>query len=338
MKFVYSKRTTLAEYLAFWLDNYAKIGIRNSTYDTYYDIIYRHVVPNIGDIKFSKLKSEDMQKFLNNEAVSGNLRNGGKLAPKTIDNYKKMLSEAFEVAIDLDYISRNPLRRVVIERVITPEMAILSHEEEALVLSTCMTERYVNEGFAVYLALKFGMRNGEICALKWSDINFGTKSLKVCRTVHRQKNRSESAGTKTIITVGMTKTRKGERVLPFTDNVSAILLNEMRRRQNSDYYTKRNTRTDMRDYIFINKIGGFADTSTINEKFKKMLKEIGINNDKYHFHTLRHTFATRANEKNVNEKIVSYLLGHASVQFTLDRYTHVLPETARENMAIIQDG
>ena len=337
MTFDLNEETTLAEYLVYWLVNYSNATIRNSTYDTYSDIIYRHVIPNIGDIPLCELSLSDLQDFFNEQREHGNLRNNGELSAKTLDNYKKMLSKALEKAIDLEYIDRNPIRRVELTRALPPQMAVLTREEEKLMLDHCFDEEFVEFGFAAFLADKFGMRNGEICALRWSDFDLRNMTVRVSHTACRIRIREANSDKQTIISIGDTKTQNSRRVLPFTEKTGRIILNEMNRRRRSGYYETHNASRDMRDYIFVSKTGGYSDTGTINDNFKRMLKALGIDNDEYHFHTLRHTFATRAAERHVNEKVISYLLGHANVQITLDRYTHVLPDTARNDMKLIHD-
>jgi len=89
------------------------------------------------------------------------------------------------------------------------------------------------------------------------------------------------------------------------------------------------------EYIFLSDTGNVADPATVNKYFRKRLKYFGINDDNLHFHCLRHTFATRAIEKNVDIKTLSVLLGHSSVQFTLDRYAHVLSDQKRKTMEML---
>jgi integrase len=131
------------------------------------------------------------------------------------------------------------------------------------------------------------------------------------------------------------KTDKSRRDIAFTDRVRDILLDIHKRRNDIDYYGKRNADISMRDQIFLNSIGGYADTGTVEKAFKRFLKRIGIDNSAYTMHTLRHTFVTRGIEKGADIKAVSEIVGHTSVEFTLNRYGHVLDEHMRNVMTVL---
>lgn len=336
MKFTFTEKTTLTEYLDYWLDNYGCKTIGNSTYDSYRDYIDKHIAPVIGDIPMSELTLSVMQDYFNEHELTGNLRNGGRLAPKTMDNLKKMLSKAMEKAIDLDFIVKNPVRRVEISRIVKPDIRVLTRSEEKLLLDNVLTDEYREYGFAIWLALRFGLRIGEICGLKWSDFDFNKRLLHIRRTIHRNTNRTPNAKTKTILMEGTPKTQSSIRDIPFTEAVCDTIMSEMYKRKRSDYYDVRHADSQMRDFVFINNIGGYAEPKTLNSFFKNMCKKIGIA-EAYHFHSIRHTFGTRAAEKNLNTKIISTIMGHADVQITLNTYTHVLADAAYEVMEVMQE-
>ena len=119
-------------------------------------------------------------------------------------------------------------------------------------------------------------------------------------------------------------------------SIRDIPINEELCREIISYNVKTNHRAYNDNYLLRSSIGGPAEPKTLQETFKRILKEAGVNDA--NFHALRHTFATRAIEKGVDVKTLSVLLGHASVNFTLDRYAHVLDRQKRETMDILLNG
>ena len=332
MKFNFTEETTLAEYLDYWFVEFGCRSINENTLDKYYDDIHNHILPAMGDIPLKDITLVEAQEFINELSEHGNLKTGGKLSVKSCINIRNLLSKAMEKAVDLELISKNPVRSVVVGITVKKTIGVLTPEEERLLLQAVLRDDYVEYGFAIWLGLKFGLRSGEICALKWSDFDFRDRSVSISRSVHRRK--SSSPERKTYIAVGSPKTVNSNRTIPFTDATATVIMKEMDRRRRGDYYEKNRADNYMRDFVFVSRAGGYADACTLNKKFKRILKEQGIEGD-YHFHCLRHTFATRGIEKGVDVKTLSEILGHSSVQFTLDRYAHVLSAQKRKVMEIM---
>ncbi len=159
-----------------------------------------------------------------------------------------------------------------------------------------------------------GIRLGEICALKWEDINFQTQTLKINKTIQRIKNLDENAVTKTKIIIDAPKSQKSIRDIPIPSFMLDLL---------------EKNKADKNSYLLTG-TPKYIEPRVYQDMFKKYLKESGINDIK--FHALRHTFATRAIEKDFDIKSLSEILGHSSVKFTLERYVHPSDEYKRQNM------
>lgn len=146
---------------------------------------------------------------------------------------------------------------------------------------------------AIYIDLKLGLRNGEVSSLKWNDFDLSERELHIRRRVKRVKNinRIDNAPC-TILQIGTPKTKESMRNIPFTNKFSEIMTEYEERKSNLGKHIS--------EYIFLSDTGNVADSDTVNKYFKKRLTYFGINNDNLHFHCLRHTFATRAIEKNVD--------------------------------------
>lgn len=152
------------------------------------------------------------------------------------------------------------------------------------------------------LALDYGLRLGEVCGLKWSDISFAEKTLTVSRTVLRLKN-----GMRTQLTVQTPKTETSARTIPLTAEM-LLLLGKLRNSAPEDAYLLTSKRTLP------------MEPRTMQYRFKAFLKSHGLKN--HHFHALRHTFATRSIEKGFDAKTLSEMLGHRNVKTTLQLYVH----------------
>ena len=160
---------------------------------------------------------------------------------------------------------------------------------------------------AVLMCLFTGLRLGELCALKWSDIDFKNKTLNVRRTVQRLY--VENAATKTALVETAPKSGNSKREIPLQDTIAGLL---------TDYQNGK-------EYVF----GGDKplDPRTMQNQYKKILKEACVSYK--NFHTLRHTYATNCIEGGTDIKSLSEMLGHSSVKITLNYYVHPSMDTKR---------
>lgn len=168
---------------------------------------------------------------------------------------------------------------------------------------------------AVLLDLYTGMRLGELCALKWEDIDYENRTVTVNRTVQRLAVNGHA--TKTILMESDPKSESSRRTIPLTASVLERL-----------WVLKED-----KPYVF----GGEKpqDPRTMQYRFKKLLKEAQV--DDRNFHTLRHVFATNCIENGMDAKTLSEILGHSDVKITLNRYVHPTMETKREQMDMLSD-
>ena len=309
---------TLLEWLGIWLTTYAYIKVRPSTYASYQAYINNHIAPFLGGVKLQKLTTEQLQLFFNNKVKSGRLDGKGGLSPKTIRNMYNMLHEALRQAVTNKYLSINVSEGVVLPTHQLPTIVVFKPEEQQAILKACRKERL---GFAIELDFMTGLRIGELCALKWRDFDFSEKLFTVQRTLQRvQKKTAEihEKSAKTEIVEGETKTKNGKRVIPMTDTMFANLIQHRSRQTFEKLRAGRGYEDN--GYVFANEIGCPIEPSYLRDVYERILKTAGVPH--YKFHTIRHTFATRAIENNMPVKVVSQILGHSSVQLTMDLYCH----------------
>ncbi|MCI8549855.1 MAG: site-specific integrase [Lachnospiraceae bacterium] len=189
-----------------------------------------------------------------------------------------------------------------------------SRAEQAVLLG-CIYGRMDKFMSAVLLCLYAGLRIGELCALRWSDIDFDGKTLTVKRTVQRIVVPGHM--TKTILLETDPKSESSRRTIPLASELLEIL---------SRFKGEQR-------YVFGEEKP--LDPRTMQNRFKKILKEAGI--DGRTFHTLRHTFATNCVENGMDVKTLSEILGHSDVKTTLNRYVHPTMDSKRKQIGALSD-
>lgn len=302
------KEMTFEEWLRYWFETYSRRTVKHSTAVSYIGYINGHIAPEIGSYSLSELNTDILQRFINNQADNGSLKGGG-LSPKTLQNMNRMIHKSLEKAIELDLIVKNYASFVEIPRIEETEMRVLTVEEQEQ-LEKELTTSNEKLAFGVYLSLTLGIRLGEVLGLRWSDIDTQKGIVRIRRTVNRLE-KLDGSGTELV--VGTPKSKKSLRDIPISEGYCQKLM----------YYWARSSQIMRKppkdnDYLLRSAVGGPAEPKTMQETFKRILKAAGVADA--NFHSLRHTFATRAIEKGADVKTLSVLLGHSDVNITLNRY------------------
>ena len=163
----------------------------------------------------------------------------------------------------------------------------------------------------ILLSLYTGLRLGELCGLQWKDINLSKGTIYVNKTIQRIEKEDGS----TFMLIDSPKTISSERMIPIPSFLIPIL-NNIKTENSLDYVSTGN--------------GSFTQPRTYQARLKSYLKDCDLPN--YHFHTLRHTFASRAIELGFDPKSLSEILGHSNVKITLDLYVHPSMESKQAQM------
>jgi integrase len=292
---------TVAEWIKFWLENYKSNTLKSKTYDNYEYALNCHIKNNIGDIKLNKIRPDTVQQLYNQMHRRG-------FSTSTIRITHVTLSQAFEQAIKNELIYNNPCNATIRPKSEKKKATALSVQQQEIFLSTCKDSTF--HKFFIFL-LYTGLRMGEGQSLIWDDIDFEKNTISVNKTASVVINRDEDALTKHKTIISSAKTQRSVRTVPMNKRVMTILL-EMKRKANDS------------PFVFSSKTGTMLGARNISRALSNLLNACGLPKE-ISVHTLRHTFATRLLEKGVNPKVASDLLGHASVQITLDVYSHVMP-------------
>ena len=200
-----------------------------------------------------------------------------------------------------------------IEKSYTEELRVLTKREKNKLEKYCKNSNTLRD-IGIVICLNTGLRIGEICALRWEDISLSEQTIYIHQTLQRIQNLSDNIP-KTKIIITTPKSACSIRTIPLPDELYNILIKHQK---------------PSRGYLLTNDDNKFIEPRTLQNRFKKILKDIHIADT--NFHTLRHTFATRCIELGFDIKSLSEILGHATVNITMNRYVHPTLEMKKENM------
>lgn len=279
-----------------------KKEVKPSTYYNYSRLLKNHVFPAIGSIKMKDLTQKNVQTVIE-------MLREKQLAVGTVHLIYTILNSLLKIAVQEGCLSENPCHYVLLPKKPNKRVHALTIAEQKKMERLFFADP---EGVSVILALYTGMRIGEICGLKWSDIDFETRLIHVQRTVMRVTDEN-ALEKRTVVVEDHPKTAESNRFIPMTNHLCTYLL-QLKESNRSNY--------------IVNNQGKRVEPRTVNYRFKKVLA--GTDLEKFHFHTLRHTFATRCVENGVDIASVSRLMGHSSIKLTLDTYTDSMMEKRRE--------
>lgn len=306
---------TVEKWMRSWLETDLLGGIKPSSYLTYLNQMNRHILPCLGRMQMASITPEMVHSFLECLQAKG-------LGENTVRGIYRLLSAAMKAALDDGIIAKNPCRKICVKRGERVQQRVFSREEQKKVEKTLSQGEDLTALFAMYT----GLRLGEICGLRWSDINWENGTATVCRTVQRLKRMDtdkclKCGGAKTYLMIGSPKSPSSCRTIPIPTFLLKRL--EIQKKQRSAVQLTTG-------YIFGTGMRA-ADPRTIQRRFAGVVRRLEIPDA--HFHTLRHSYATRLLEMGVDVKTVSQLLGHSSAKTTLDCYAHSLLDQQRSAVA-----
>ena len=310
-------RMTLGEWMDKWMDEYMIFTIKENTIKGYRSQIDHQIKPFIGHKQLASLTTADIQKFYNKIKKEGRVHphpiHGHVLSDSMVRKIHMMLHEAMEVAVRERYIVRNPTDNTTIPKKTTTEKQVLDDSQLNRFLEAIQGEPYWHDFF--YVEVMTGLRRGEICGIKWSDIDFNEGTLCIKRSVSTK----EGGG----VSIGETKTDAGVRTIIMPPSVATLL------------WKKRSDAINEWVFPHYTNPSDPLHPSSAYKKLKTLLKRLELPLLK--FHDLRHTFATQATDGGVDPKTLAGILGHTDASFTLDTYTHVTSDMQRGASAIVNN-
>lgn len=310
---VYAVKIRFAALSELWYRS--KIGkVRESTLAVYRCHLDAHIKPVLGKKYLSTLTAENLnEKFL----TALVMRNDGKgeLSVKTRTDILRTLNSILKFAMNKGYTNQ-PIQ-VEYPKAEPKQMNVLREKEQKELETVLRSNLNQREALGIYLCLYTGLRVGELCGLRWEDIDLENDIIYVRRTV--QRICTDNGDQKTQVIIGEPKSAKSKREIPIPETFLTIL---------------RRLKGRHTDTFFLSDSKKCFEPRRMQVAFHRYLDMAGLS--RRGIHCTRHTFATRWVELGVDTKTLSEILGHTSVRITLDKYVHISEKVKRESINKIQ--
>lgn len=316
---------TLSQWFKSWIEIHKYKVIRNNTKMYYTQLFSKHIEPSLG-----KKKLKDITQ-LNIKALLKELDQKG-YHYETKNKVRIMLLDMFDKAMIDNYVLKNPCKGIRLARDEKKDMRVFSREEQ-MEFFECSKGTFYDNLFVV--AVSTGLRQGEICALTWDDIDFEKKEISVTKTLLYQKLEGD---TQKEFHLNPPKTRTSKRTVPISRLCEMALKKQYIQRNNVMARKSAKPLAGFENLLFTTKFGTPICDQILIDAIRRIVDEINLCRDEleqfemFSPHCFRHTFATRCFEAGIQPKTVQTYLGHATLQMTMDLYTSVLENHKQEEM------
>ena len=298
------------EWLKEWLDNYIEPTATARTFNRYSEIVKQHLIPKLGDYDLDEITPSILQHYITELLQSGNLKTGKGLSANSVGGIINVVQNSLRTAFNLGYTKEYTADRI--KRPKPQEKAVNCFTaQEQKQIEQAVLNSGKNKMFGILLCLYSGLRVGELLALKWEDIDMQKGILTVSKSCHDGKNKEGHY----IRIEDTPKTPSSRRLVPLPRQLLPLVKDAKRKSKSEYVVAKGQNPLSVRSY---------------QRSFDLLQKKLKIPHRG--FHSLRHTFATRALECGMDVKTLSDILGHKSPTVTLNRYVHSLMEHKRDMM------
>ena len=311
-----SKSQTLGAFLDDWLIRSLKPRAKARAFESFSTITKLHIKPTLGAVALHKLNPQHVQRLLNEKGV--------KLSPQTVGNIKTVLRSALAQALKWGLVSRNSAALVDAPRIPRRQVVPFDATQANRLLEAGGGSRYE----AVYeLALKLGMRRGELLGLRWADVDLDGRTLRVSQSMQRIATGSDAKGKKTALVTTEVKTDGSRRAIALPDSVVKALRAHKARQAQERLVAGRSWQD--RGLVFTNRSGQPTEPIVLHRDYKALLEKAELPLS-MRFHDLRHSAASLLLAQGVSPKMIADLLGHSRIGITMDLYSHILPAMRRD--------
>ena len=303
----FSSKTTLAEWMSFWQQEYT-VNVKPSTKQLYDECIRLYILPHIGAVKLDKLDGPMIQRYYNDLHTPSD-PSRKPISAKSVKNVHGILHKALQQAVKNGMLKSNPTEACVLPRIVKKEILPLTTEQirDFLLLLPDHPHEYLYQ-----IAIFTGMREGELLGLQWDCVDFAHSTILVKQQLQREHKKG---GEYHLVP---TKNDK-KRIVPMAPTVARLFL--LQRQRQTFYRRELGDKWEEHNLVFAGPFGGYLSHRTVYDCFKRLVRKIGAPNAR--FHDLRHTYAVACIESGVDIKTLQENLGHATAAFTMDVYGHV---------------
>ena len=309
---------TFAQWLDYWYKDIILPQIEETTAYGYRGMIENYLKPQLGEIRLQKLTARDIQQYYTW------LMDEKKLSPNTVIKHHNLLTNTLNAAERQEYITKNPMRAVSPPKKRQREAKFYTPEQLGILLDKAVGTRLE---LPVFICAYLGLRRGELCGLRWSDVDLGHQTITI-------ENTRTQAGKKEI--EKGTKTASSTRTLSLPETL-CDMLKAAKEHQKACRAEYKNAYDD-NDYVVVMEDGRPFRPNYLSELFGKFLADNDL--PKIVLHELRHTFASLSNQAGIPAYNIGKALGHSTPATTQKIYTHLLDQThtqAVEGVAAIAD-
>ena len=282
-----------------WL-KYKKNTVKKSTYYNYSYSVAKYLYPSFAGKNITKIKNYN--NFI--EELSDTL------SPKTVRDIVTKLKEIINF-YEEEHNTKLNIKKMSLPKMNKKEIQILSNKEKQKLEKYCIEQNSL-KSLGILICLNTGLRVGEVCALRWENVDFETRRIHVEKTIERIYSKEEN---KTIVIIDTPKSITSVRTIPINSKLYNIL-KQIRGKSKKT------------DFVLTGSSEHYVEPRNYQYHFKEILKRSKVK--KYKFHTLRHTFATNCIEAGMDIKSLSEILGHADVSITLNIYLHSSDKAKRK--------
>lgn len=290
---------TYKDWIEIWLEN-KKYYIKESTYASYANNIYNYVIPILGNYKLSELNHNLIQDYVLELSQHGRKRDQKGLSNKTIKDTIMVVKSTIHAAVNEHLITPFDLKFNYPKEDFKKSISTLNSVQQRR-LTKYLVNNLNYKNLGILLSLYTGMRIGEVCALKWGDINYSKETISVNKTLQRIYLMDNKVSK---IVISSPKTKNAIREIPISKKFLSIL---RRMKKSSNCYILSGTPE-------------FIEPRSYRRYYSKVLKINKI--PQINYHSLRHTFATNCISIGTDYKTVSEILGHSNIDITLNLYVH----------------
>lgn len=302
-----------------WFDYFIEIKkktVRPNTVRNYTERYETNIKPVIGKMLLSDVKPLHCQKIFLNMADEG-------YRTSTLYQARITLYNMLELAKENDILRYNPCKRSVKSDMGKPsdKKEALTIDVQKLFLEGAAGKSYENQ---FRFVLQTGLRTGELVGLEWKHVDFEKRVLTIEQSMEYRYKVGEWR-------IGPPKSKAGYRTIPLTDEAIRILKAQKEKNRKIEHIPE-----EWSEFIFLSRKGEPVKNSTYDTALFKICDKVGIK--RFSMHVLRHTFATRCIEANMKPKTLQKLLGHSSIQITMNLYVHVTEEEKQKEIELVAEA
>jgi len=307
-------RLTLAEHLHNWLTGYVKTNCSIRTLDAIQSIVEHHLIPALGHIQLKQLHPQAIQAYYGQACE--------KLSARSVHYHHRILKQSLKYAVRQGYLGRNPCELVDPPVPGKKPMRTLTPGELEVLLENASSNQFYP---VIYTGVSSGLRQAELLALRWRDTDPDiTMSISVSRVFYKRRG---------ICEFKEPKTSHSRRRVSMTPKLASFLREYRAGRER--LYRELGKELTLDDLVFASVEGKPIDPGVLTHNFARIAKRAGLNGVR--FHDLRHTFASLMLLRGAKPKVISEALGHSSVAFTMDVYSHIIEGMQQDAMALLDE-